>query len=255
MRNTPIVKSHRLASIALVVLIGACLLGPSGCAGTGTGRSSAGAGTDTIVVYSDMLNPPFSSWDDAGKAVGLEVDLIAEAAAQLGRDVEWVERPFRDLLPAAAEGEADIAASTIGITEERARSVAFSLPYHWTEIVAVVRAGKSAPTSLGDLAGRKVGAGRGTTSETAIAARLPQAIAVLDRPDDVTFDEMLADGSIDAMVLDAPAAERMIAAADVTLRRLAEPLGHERYAFAVHPDAGALLEAIDAVIAARIEAP
>ena len=246
---------HRTRLLTIALMIGFLAALVAACASRDHRNGNDRALRDPLVVYSDMLNPPFSSWDENGVAVGLEVDLVAEAAEALGTSVEWIEKPFLELLPAAASGEADISASTIGITKKRARTVAFSQPYHWTEIAVVVRAGANEPSTLSDLAGKRVGAGRGTTSETAVRERLDRSTGVFDRDEDDTFDAMLARGEIDAMVLDAPAAERMIAESDAPLRRLDEPLGHERYAFALHPEADELRAAIDAVIERRIERP
>ena len=72
-------------------------------------------GADTILVVGDFLNPPFSSWNDAHEAVGIEVEMLALVGEALGRPVEWRELPFAEMLPAVAKGEAHIAASTIGI--------------------------------------------------------------------------------------------------------------------------------------------
>ena len=236
-----------LISYLLVALLGIAL---AGCAGP-----RFKDGKSTLVVYSDMLNPPFSSWNENEKAVGLEVDLVAEAARRLGVKAEWIERPFVALLPAVEKGLADVAASTIGVTAVRAERVAFSRPYHWTRIVAVVRQGDGEPSRLQDLIGKPVGAGRDTTAEPAARARIRGAALVLDKQDELEFVDMLAQGRIDAMILDEPAAKRMCEESPVPLRILGESLGEERYAFAVAKDSTVLREMLDKVIAERIKKP
>lgn len=216
----------------------------------------------TIVVYSDMLNPPFSSWDDDGHAVGLEVDIVADAARQLGRRVTWIEKPFRELLPGVASGDADISASTIGITPERAKSVTFSRPYFETEIVALVRRGVGEPTSLESLAELRIGAGATTTAEAAAKKRFPRAEIVTSVSDGDSMRAMLERGDVDAWVLDRTAAERAIEensaarSEDDSIAEIAIPepgaLARESYGFAfARPADDALVDAVNAAILTR----
>ena len=92
----------------------------------------------------------------------------------------WTRQPFETLLPAAEAGEVDVVCATLGVTPERQRMVAFSIPYFRTELACVTLAAPGAPRTLAELAGRRVGAGAGTTSARALALRAPQATAVLE---------------------------------------------------------------------------
>ncbi len=233
---------RKRAPLFSLLLVGALV---SGC-------HAPGGASPPLVACSNMLHPPFSSWADDERAVGLEVELIEAAARRLGRTVDWVERPFSELLEAVARGEADVAASTIGITEERARLVSFSNSYHATTIVALVRTGADEPQALADLDGRRVGAERATTAVGAVAARLPTATAVLDRTLDRSWAEMLADREIDAVVLDASHAETFMAQAGVRFHVIEEPLKRELFALAVQRDAHELLAVLDQVIAEHL---
>ncbi len=203
-----------------------------------------------LVAVSNLLHPPFSSPGPDGVPVGIEVDLVADAARRLGRPVEWVERPFSELLEAVALGEADVAASTIGITDERAQRVGFSSPYFATKIVALVRSGDGEPSSLEDLRGRRIGTERGTTAVSAAAERIPHALRVEERSPGRTWAQMLTAGEIDALILDLSHAEKFMLDAGVHFEIVDEPLRTERFAFAVHRDASDLRAALDAAIAA-----
>ena len=226
----------------MAVLLGSMVL--TGC----TGRILSFE--EELVVYSDMANPPFSSWKGR-RPVGIEVEILDDAARRLGKRDRWVQKRFTELIPGVTNGDADVAASTIGITPERAELVAFSRPYFRTEIVAVVRDTPDAPESLRDLDGMPIGAGRGTTAVDAVTDAIRNPELVLESRDGMELDELLARGRIDAVVLDAPAARRMIEDADVPLRRLPEALGEELYAFAVRHGESGLLAAIDAAIRDR----
>jgi len=201
-----------------------------------------------VIVVGDFANPPFSSWNEAREPVGIEVEILNMAGEALGRPIEWRELTFAEMLPAVEDKTAHIAASTIGITEERARRVRFTESYHRTELSVVVRTGAGEPVGLAELSGVPVGAGRATTSEDAVRRSLPEATLVVERKDDVTFGEMLLAGTLAAIVMDRPAAKRLVDEHPEQMRILEDDLGVELYAFAVHPDDVEISGAIDTVI-------
>ena len=236
-RSTPRWNRRALFALAPLVL-GACATTP------------APPAEAPLVAAANFVHPPFSSRDASGAPVGIEIDIVADAARRLDRQVVWVDLPFGDLLRAVADGNVDLAASTIGITEERRRIVAFSAPYFETSIVALVRTGDGEPATLDELAGRRVATERGTTAIGAVAARIPDATRVLEREGDATWAEMLTAGAVDAVVLDASHAPKFLADAGVDFAILDEPIRIERFGIAVHPDAVELRDALDAAIQA-----
>jgi uncharacterized protein (TIGR01244 family) len=225
--------------VALTALL--ALGGPVGGAG------DTGSGSPLIVV-GDFANPPFSSWNEAHEPVGIEVEILDLVCRELGRTVEWRELPFAEMLPAVENGSAHVAASTIGITEERAKRVRFSSAYHETELSVIVRADDGDPQSMDDLSGLPVGAGRSTTSEDAVRRSLPAARLVVEREGELSFGEMLLAGKLSAIVMDRPAAERLVGESADRMRILESHLGIERYAFAVNREQGEVLAAIDLVL-------
>lgn len=201
-----------------------------------------------IIAASNFLHPPFSSRDESQRPVGIEVDLIERAAARLGREVEWIELPFGELIQSVADGHADVAASTIGVTEERARLVAFTESYFETTIIALVRQGADEPTTLADLSGKRVVTERGTTAVGAGARRLPDAVHVLDKPEGRAWGDMLVAGEVDAVVLDRSHAEKFMRDAGAQFHVIEEPLRREPFALVTHPDADVWRASLNAVI-------
>jgi ABC-type amino acid transport substrate-binding protein len=225
-RSLPSLPSA-LALLVLSLLVGAC------------------ASTPPLVVASDLDNEPFAWVDEDGRPVGRDVEMMAVVGRMLDRPVVWRRMAFDELLPAVERGEVDVACATLGITPERALHVAFSRPYFTTALSVVVRAGEDEPASLADLEGRRVGAGKGTTSERAVRRSLPEAVGVFDPEDGLTSLELLVLGDVDALVMDAPAADALVAATGGSLAVLPEPLGDERYALALPPDRETLRARID----------
>lgn len=198
-----------------------------------------------LVVASDLDNPPFAQVDEHGEERGRDVEMMKSVAAALHRRIEWRRMPFAELLPAAERGEVDVVCATLGITPERAQRVAFSVPYFETEIAVVARSGADEPRSIDELAGRRVAAGAGTTSERAVSLYLPRAIGVFENKSELPLRERLMEHEVDAAVLDAPSAEALIAQSRGVLTRLRGNLGAESYALALPKARSELLAAIN----------
>ena len=201
--------------------------------------------TGALRVGSDLANPPFALVDGEGEPQGRDVEMMQRLGAKLGREIEWVRMDFDLLLEAVEGGEIDVVCATIGITPEREERINFTSAYFQTSISAVVRQGAGEPGALGDLAGRPVHAGTGTTSEFAARARLPAAVLTPAAKADTTTLERLLDGEIDAAIMDGPNAAAMVAENSGRLALLPTPLAIERYALAVRPDAPELLAALN----------
>ncbi len=216
--------------------------GLTACAGVTTDSAT------TLVVGSDLDNMPFAGVDREGAPIGRDVEMMAAVAARLGMELEWRRMPFDALLAAAESGEVDVVCATIGVTPERAERVAFSRPYFETAIAAVVRDREGAPKSLAELEGRRVAAGRGTTSERAVRQRLSGATPVFENKDGLSGSERLDRGEVDALVMDGPAADALVAASGGALRRIGEDLDAERYALVVSPRRRDLVPGIDECI-------
>lgn len=198
-----------------------------------------------LVVGSDLDNPPFASLDGHGEPAGRDVAMMELIAAGLGRRLVWRRMPFPELLDAAAEGRVDVVCATLGITPERAERVRFTAPYFETSLAVVVRQGEGEPGALDDLAGRRVGAGAGTTSERAVLAR-PEWDLVR-AGEGASGGALVATGEADAWVVDAPDVPEILER-HPGLRRLAAPLASERYALALPPTRGKLADEIDRVL-------
>lgn len=217
----------------------------------GDERSTGYPATFPIVAASNFLHPPFSSQDEDGVAVGMEIDLLAEAASRLEITSEWIELPFRDLINAVAERQVRVAASTIGITAERSQIVQFTSPYFTTRIVALARMGADEPKQLSDLSKRSIGTETATTAVSAAKKHLPEAKRVTERLPDMSWAQMLEAGDIDAVVLDESHAQKFMADAGVQFHIIEEALAEEHFAFALHTADDELLQALNSVIARK----
>ncbi len=211
----------------------------SGCAGTPT---------DLLVVGSDLANEPFAWVDEDGTPRGRDVEMMEHMGELLDRRIVWRRMPFDELLDAVEAREVDIVCATMGITPERAERVAFSTPYFETAIRAVVRRGPGEPATLADLAGRRVSAGAGTTSQRAVEAHMPDAIGVYENKAGLPTAERLLQREVDAAVMDGPNAEALAAEFPEQLTLLPASVETEDYGLVLSRDAVPLTQAVDRVL-------
>lgn len=215
------------------------------------GCAAMGTSSKPLVALSDLDNAPFAWVDESGQARGRDVEMMEALAGSLGRELEWRRMPFNELLDALERGEGDVVCATLGITPQREARFDFTTPYFETAIAVVVRAdGPADPLALG--AGR-VSAGLGTTSEYAARAELPEAVLVLEDKTGRTLTQRLVAGEVDAAVMDGPAADALVGAAEGALVRWSQDLAAERYALALRDGDRDLLARLDAALASMRE--
>jgi len=210
-----------------------------------SGTSVAPEIPQRLRVASDLDNAPFAYVDEAGKPAGRDVEMMRRLARHMGAKLEWERMPFDELLPAVERGDVDVVCATLGTNAGRATRVLFTAPYFETVLAVVVRVGASEPKALMDLAGKRVAAGLGTTSEIAARGRLIEAELVTENKQGLPSAERLTSGEVDAMVMDGPAAKALVEASGGALRVLRGNLGRERYALALPFEKRYLRESLD----------
>ena len=158
----------------------------------------------TLRVAMSLDQPPFNMRNRSKTIVGFDVDLAQALASSMQVKLEIVELPFAELLPALAQGKADMAISGITITPERTRSVSFVGPYTLSgksmlttaRIKKVVKSG----ADFNDPEIRIV-ALADSTSESFVERQLPEA-SLHSIPNYNEGIQMLLTGAVDAMVAD-----------------------------------------------------
>jgi polar amino acid transport system substrate-binding protein len=85
-------------------------------------------------------NSPPMIFREGKNMAGVEADLARSLGAQLGREVQFIEVPWEDLIDALSEGKIDIIMSSMSVTRARQFRVAFAEPYLRVAQMALVRA-------------------------------------------------------------------------------------------------------------------
>ncbi len=105
--------------------------------------------------------PPMGFRDSNNEPDGYDVDMCRDLAKVLGVELEIVETPFPDRIPALVSGRADIGIASTSDTLERAKTIGFSIPYFAFEFNVLTRNDTGIKT-YEDLCGKKVGNVAGT---------------------------------------------------------------------------------------------
>lgn len=206
-----------LVSVSAIALAG-CSTEPDQSPSDAVPEAIADAGS--LLVATDPTFPPAQLQAtlefrgvQRGDVTGFEVELVEAVADDLGLDVEWVDVPFENVLEEVAAGSADVGASAITVTDERAAEFAF-VPFFETGTRWAVREPNPAGVSPNDACGARVAVQAGTVQEADVIARSAACEAADDEPIDIRAFErqdqataaVLA-GAADAFVADAPAVQ------------------------------------------------
>ncbi|MCB1510113.1 MAG: transporter substrate-binding domain-containing protein [Hyphomicrobiaceae bacterium] len=115
--------------------------------------------------------PPFNSNDEDGVLTGLNVDLARDICQRLRLTCDIRTRPWSELLPALARGEADAVIAAHRVTPDALKLVAFTERYFQTPgRFAVRRDGPKFEATPQGLDGRQVAVVRGSPHEAYLAA-------------------------------------------------------------------------------------
>lgn len=193
---------------------------------------------------------PFEYIDEDGNTVGFDVDLSNAIAEKLGLTCEWLpNQAFDTLVPTIKQGgKADISIAGVTITDERLEDVDFSDPYLNSNQALIVAANSGYATDDLDAEEIQIACQTGTTGDAWIQENLPNATRVPLA--DVTAGMMgVSTGSYQAMVIDLPVAQNMLAQSFSDLSILEEIPTGEQYGIAVSYDNPGLKDAINDALA------
>lgn len=154
------------------------------------------------VVGTDAAYAPFESQNEKGEIVGLTIDVVNAAAAKAGIQVKFVNTPWEGIFNSLAQGDRDMLASSITITDERKQTMDFTNPYFDAyQLIAVKESSKVA--KFDDLKKLKVGVQTGTTGDEAVTKLLGKNSTAIKRFESTPLAlKELEAGGVDAVVAD-----------------------------------------------------
>ncbi len=129
-----------------------------------------------LLVVTEDDYPPFEFLVN-GKPTGFDHELLDRLKKVVPFEIRQEILPWQGILPGVAEGKYDVALTAAGITDERAKSLNFTMPIAESSIAYIKRKDDPSIKSLKDLAGKTLGVQQGGVSLAAIpdlAATLKQ---------------------------------------------------------------------------------
>ena len=149
---------------------------------------------------------PFVEADPANPSVvhGFDVEVADLIAAGLGRAPRFVQVAWASIDASVARGDFDVGLSGVEDTPARRARMATTIPYfEFREVLAVRAADVRRYSTLESLAGRRIGTLGGTIAyELLKAAERDSGVMPVSYDDDVHPYTDLADGRLDAVLLD-----------------------------------------------------
>ncbi len=214
--------STRVAYLALVVAIGALLLGIIRPQITGVSTTTESSqvqqssfSKDSLLKVAIVPAPPITAIDPSSKKpVGYAVDVIDAIGRNAKLKIEYLPSDWATMGAALSSGKADVVIGPIFVTEGRAREAAFTDSLFAYAVVAVVPKGSNKVHKLDDLktAGLRIAVGRGGFDSEFVSRNMPEAKVSVFPPDDPNLSmlEVIA-GRADIALADYATAKRFVA--------------------------------------------
>ena len=194
---------------------------------------------------------PFVEADpsDPAKVSGFDVEIAELVAAQLGRSAQFIQIAFQSLDQSAGRGDFDIGLSGIEDIPARRQSLAASVPYYeFREVMTVRAADRERFRTLADLRGKRVATLGGTMAyDLLLEAERSHGLTAVSYDEDVHPYSDLANGRVDAVVLDHVLAERAMRR-NTGLVTHADALAIGHYIIITAPENTALRDRVDAIL-------
>lgn len=237
-------KSSRSTLLAALAVLAIAVFA-TGCGSSDDDSTGGGDGGEKLTVGSDVPYPPFEEFGKTkSEFKGFDVELVEALAEKIGRTPEFKDTSFDTIFRDLAQGKFDMVASATTITDEREETVDFTNPYYLPSAQSiVVKKGNSELKTGKDLEGLVVGVQQGTTGEEYVEEEIDtkELRTFPQGPDTIPA---LKAGTIDAVVIDRPVAENIIAA-DSDLEISGGIETEEQYGFVVQQGDETLLDELN----------
>jgi len=225
-------------------------------AGEPTAQEPAAAGTGAVdkikaagklVMLTNAGFPPYEFLGEDNSVIGVDAEIAAAIAAELGVKLEIVDMDFDSIIFAVQSGKGDLGIAGMTNTEERRQTVDFSVNYVDSLQMIIVPEG-SAITGPADLTGKNVGVQMGTTGDLFVSDEL-EGVNVQRYKTGPDAGAELAAGKLDAVVIDAgPAAQIAKANPGLVVLDVSATEEPEQYAIAIAKGNEDLKAVVDSVL-------
>ncbi len=209
-----------------------------------TVESIKSAGTVKIGMLVDF--PPFGIMNESNEPDGYDADVAKLLAKEWGVELQIVPVTGPNRIPYLQSNQVDLLVASLGITEERAKSVDFSKPYAGISI-GVFGAEGVEVSSAEDLSGKTIGVARASTQDTAVTKIAPPDATIQRFDDDASAVQALLSGQVELIGVSNVVAAQIEQAAPGRFNQKLE-LSQQVQGIAVRKGSSELLEAVNAFL-------
>ncbi|MCI8623476.1 MAG: amino acid ABC transporter substrate-binding protein [Provencibacterium sp.] len=204
-----------------------------------------------LVMATNAAFPPFE-YIEGNEPVGVDVDIAAEIAKDLGVTLEVSDMDFNAIIPAVQAGKASLGAAGMTVTDERKQQIDFSDEYVKSAQYVIVMKGSGVTVDSLSEAGIVIGVQEGTTGDFYATDEIkgdPNTEEVARYKNAIVASQDLMNGKCSAVIIDEMPAKSIVEANADTLELLPDVLTEESYAIAVKKGDAAFLEQVNKTIA------
>lgn len=234
--------------ISTILLASTILLGAAGCSKSKETAVQNSEKSQKIVIGMDDSFPPMEYRDESNNLKGFDIDVANEIGKRLNIQFEFMPTDWNGVIQSLKTKRFDIILSSLSITPEREKEIAFSNPYLAAGQIVVVRKDDNSINTPQDLKGKVVGVQLGSTSEEAMKD-LESSMKDVKRYDKNTeaFQD-LAIGRIDAVVVDELVGRYYIKDQNANYKILSQELRKENVGIGFRKEDTALKEKFNKVL-------
>lgn len=209
-----------------------------------------------LVLGTSADYPPYEfhkEIDGNDTIVGFDIDIAKQIAEDMGVELEIIDMKFEGLLPALTAGKIDLIVAGMNPTEERKKSVDFSVVYYDPSQTMLVKSEMASElVSIESFAGKGIGVQKATIQEE-LAGELfvDSSVKALGKIPNLIME--LKTGKVDGLILASPVANSYAKGNDdLSVNGL--DLGSEGgVSIAVGKNGGEFIEAINSTLTNLLE--
>jgi polar amino acid transport system substrate-binding protein len=167
--------------------------------------AAASASERTVVrIGTDATYPPLTYFDEHNRFRGFEIEIAEALCARMKMKCEFIQQEWNDIIPALLANRFDAIVSSMSITPERKKRIAFSSRYYQTPASFTVRkASNIRDTSPQAMKGRVIGVQSDTVHVRYLEdLYLPEGATIRSYASQNEAQLELARGRLDAIITD-----------------------------------------------------
>ncbi|WP_434777011.1 basic amino acid ABC transporter substrate-binding protein [Neisseria sp. Ec49-e6-T10] len=137
-------------------------------ANSGASEPTATNTTIEFKAATDAAYAPFEFQDTDGKLTGFSIEVLEAAGQKAGFNIKMVQKSWEGIFNSLDQGDIDIVAASVTITDERKQTMDFSDPYFEATQLIAIKDDNTSVHSFNDLKDKTVSVQNGTTGDIVI---------------------------------------------------------------------------------------